>query len=140
LKKSLAECGPLGSLSEGRKVLPHSMERQRTPEIQHRTAPEDGYRSKRSARVYDSLFRNQLGKSADRSNPADEGGRRTARVVATSCVLGVKHSSLSARLREQQNQKSSNQFFDSWKENHIPLSVLWRNRILCKHFWTILIY
>ena len=61
-----------------------------------------GYgRAKGNSRVYDSLFRNQLGKSGGRNNPADEGGRRTARVVATFCVLGVKHSSLSARLREQ---------------------------------------
>jgi hypothetical protein len=34
-------------------------------------------------------------------------------VVATSRVLGVKHSSLPARLREQQNGQSSNQFLDS---------------------------
>jgi hypothetical protein len=31
-----------------------------------------GYgRAKGNSRVYDSLFRNQLGKSADRNNPAD---------------------------------------------------------------------
>jgi len=52
-----------------------------------------------NSRVYDSLFRNQLGKSAGWNNPADEGGRGTARVMATSCVLGVKYSSPSARLR-----------------------------------------
>ena len=43
---------------------------------------------------YGTLFSgNQLGKSAGRNNPADEGGRRTAQVLTTTCVLDVKHSS-----------------------------------------------
>ena len=35
----------MGSLFKGRKKLPHSIERQRSLEIRHRTAPKDNLRS-----------------------------------------------------------------------------------------------
>jgi hypothetical protein len=45
------------------------------------------------------FFQNRLGQSAGLGNPANQGGRRAAQVYALSCVLGVKHSKLPARLR-----------------------------------------
>jgi len=45
------------------------------------------------------FFQNRLGQSAGFGNPANQGGRRAAQVYALSCVLGVKHSKLPARLR-----------------------------------------
>jgi len=50
-----------------------------------------------------SLFKNRLGQNPGLGDPANQGGRRTISVDALFCVLGVKHSSLPARLREQRH-------------------------------------
>jgi hypothetical protein len=66
------------------------------------------------------LFKNRLGQNPGLGDPANQGGRRTTSVVALFCVLGVRHSSLTARLRQQRYEESSNQFLGLEKRSPRP--------------------